>query len=59
MIEALNLLDKQLQEIRNMIQGSRGRVDKLNEKIVAEESMITQLLEREVNLNNAINKLRN
>lgn len=59
MSEAVEIIDKQLQQVRNMIQGSRGRVEKLTSNLESEEEVIETLKLRELQLVAAINKLRN
>jgi uncharacterized protein YigA (DUF484 family) len=59
MTEAIEIIEKQLQEVRNKIQGSRTRLEKLDENQQSEESVIEALKERELNLVSALNKLRN
>tara|TARA_B100001094_G_scaffold65503_2_gene61601 strand:+ start:11139 stop:11324 length:186 start_codon:yes stop_codon:yes gene_type:complete len=57
MTEAVQLIEKQLGEVRNKIQGSRERCDNLEDKINAEEKLIDTLKEREIQLKLALAKL--
>ena len=58
MSEAIEIINKQLLIVRNMIQGSRGRVDKLEESAASEEGIIESLKLREIQLVTAIARLR-
>ncbi|HCT53215.1 MAG TPA: hypothetical protein DF712_12225 [Balneola sp.] len=57
MTEAVQLIEKQLGEVRNKIQGSRERCDNLEDTINEEEKLIDTLKEREIQLKLALAKL--
>tara|TARA_R100000742_G_C4205026_1_gene33029 strand:- start:191 stop:376 length:186 start_codon:yes stop_codon:yes gene_type:complete len=57
MTEAVQLIEKQLGEVRNKIQGSRERCDRLEDTINEEEKLIDTLKEREIQLKLALAKL--
>ena len=58
MIEAIELIEKQILEVRNKIQGTRNRVDNFTANIKSDEKIIDDLLKRESFLMAAVNRLR-
>lgn len=58
MTEAIELLEKQLQSVRNSMQGTRDRIDKLDDELESSHGIMEALKQRETLLNNAIRKLR-
>lgn len=58
MTEVIAVIERELQAIRNQIQGAEGKVEKLNESVDSEEKVIAALRSREANFVLAISKLK-
>ena len=58
MTEVIELIERRLLEVRTRISGCRARIDSLEERKKAEEELIKDLLNRELFIVNALDKLK-